>query len=296
MNATESTHGENFDFKTYFKDNYEKQISRYLNLLTASKWLLYVSLIFFMLLYIFAIAKVDDLVVVNAIFFPLIVFVMSSAVLRFVTRFIDVNGRDIIAYHLFESANYLDRHDAENADSRKNAFINKSLKHLREFNKTLKQMLSRTKSEMPLALPDFERLSKLRANVMNSLYPNVQTQHKGSEVLFALSSIFSLDKQYEKLPDINKMFEVLAPTPFKEKEWLLDSLFEPIRKSFFTTAIILLVLMSVGVFSAVIFIHASLTGWNFDLKYTSDNVAIIIVGILAAWAAIVVVIKPKSEK
>ena len=149
---------------------------------------------------------------------------------------------------------------------------------------------------MPLALPDFEQLRELLRNVMNRLYPAIQEQQKGSEILLALSSIFCLEKKYDELPAINKLLrESLEAKRFTEEENIFNSLTKSVEKSYFMTSIILLIVTSLGAFFAVSLFRVPTVGWAIDWKYISDNAALIVFGILAAWTALIVVFKPKGK-
>ena len=218
-----------------------------------------------------------------------------SIVLRLIKRLFNSDNREVLAYHLFKAACFLKRYQVEQVEKSNIVFIGKALKHLERFNDLLETMLRRTHFEMPLSLPNLDHLNTLRNNIMNRLYPNIKERKTGSDILFSLPSIFSLEKQYDQIPSINKLLEdKLNPQTFK-KESLVDSFSKPIRGSFAAVSFLLLFGVSLVIFSAVILLRVPTVGWTVDWTYISDNSAVIVLGIAAAWGALLFCLNLKGK-
>jgi hypothetical protein len=227
----------------------------------------------------------------------IIIFFLGSYFLRFCNRIlVKADNREIIAYHLFKAADFLKRNRVEQNENSRRGFIKNSLKHLEKFNDLLRSMLRQTKLEMPLSLPNFEHLSALRKNIMTRIYPRIQ-EESITEILFSLASIFSLEKKYEQIAEINIMLEgTLNPAKPFSKVTLVSSLTKPIKSSLTAVAFLSLVGVIIATFIAVILLRFPAVGLTVDWAYISENSAIIVVGILAGWGALIVLFKPKGEK
>lgn len=209
---------------------------------------------------------------------------------------LDVSPKDVLAYRLFKASEFLERYDVEQGAERKNILLNRSLKHLEGFGRLLKSILKR--STMPFDLPDIRQLRKLYENIMNRLYPAIRERHEGADILLTLSSVFSLEREYNQLPEINESLEnSLDPKTFEEKEGFFTSLFiSPMKRSFAVASFTSLMIVTIGAFLAVCLFRVPVKGWMIDWAYIADNAATIVVGILASWAAILVILGHKYKQ
>lgn len=293
MNLTNSANGK-FDFETYFRSNYEKTIEKHLQITKISDFMLYGA--FFFVFCSFVLLSANSSVLALYSMFLFVILFLFNPFLKLCSRlFLKVSDREVIAYHLFKAAYLLKRNRVEE-NKKSKGFIKDALKHLEKFNALLTSMLKRAKLEMPFALPDFENLNVLRENIMTRIYPRIQ-EERVSKILFSLASIFSLERNYFQIAEVNVVLKntLNPPKPF-EKGTLFSSLTKSIKSSLAIIAILSLVGVIIATFGAVIILRFPVVGFSIDWKYISDNSAMIVVGILAGWAALIVLFKPKGEK
>lgn len=298
-----------FEFKNHFKENYEQKIKTALKWNSLStkivKWFFVTMFSFIVVTSFFSILKLTG----NEITIVVGILIISMFVLMGLVFFSSwkassqkVETKEILAYYLLEATRHYDAFIAEGKN--KPDFLDTCLVQLREFGRTLREVLD--DSRMPLKLPDLAQLEALYDNIMNRIYAAIKARkdypataegRNFGDVLVSLGEFFFSEKEYDHLPSINQgistelndIYVPYAPTKAQRAAWLKD-----ITKNFAFIAVVSFPII-VGVALLLVLVFRFQYGVESFWDYVAANAATISLGILAAWASVIVVLRSTSK-
>lgn len=289
------------DFRQYFKEHYETNLEKHLSNVGKSKFFNPLWPVLFLLLLI----GIDRLTVVEftgfLAYLAVILMVMApvfDAIRGKLERLNDNLGmKDVLSYYLLKASESFEAYSKETAASHTDTaqkFLDQSLEYVRQFGNILRKIVN--ESRLPLNIPDIEQLGRLQENVMNRIYPMLQSGREMNRILLTLSRFFFYEKEYVHLPGINELIEAnLGSTPFLEEEKGIRRLVVEVKRSYFIASAVLFALSAVAVLLGAYLLrmpfHEKIDFW----MYISENALTVIIGILTLWAPIVVAIRPRYQ-
>jgi hypothetical protein len=297
------------EFKNHFKENYEQRTKTALKWNSLStelaKWFFVIISLYIVVTFFFSFLKLTEIEITIVIgigivsFFGLLGLVFFSSWKASSQK---VERKEILAYYLLEAARHYDAFIAEGKN--KPDFLDTCLVQLREFGRTLRDVLDN--SQMPLKLPDLAQLEALYDNIMNRIYPAIKARkdypataegRNFGDVLVSLAEFFFSEKEYDDLPSINQgistelsdIYVPYAPIRAQRVAWLKD-----IARNFAFIAVVSFPII-IGVALLLVLIFRFQYGVESFWDYVAANAATISLGILAAWASVVVVLRSASK-
>jgi len=293
------------DFKRHFKNNYEKAIDKHHTDLKRSRF--FNPLIPFgvtmivMLTWTFLPSDILSSAFpwISTIAFPWLIMICMILIVPFMLiygRLRRLRGnlrtKDILAYYLLKASECFEAYETEVSGGNMDAsqkFLSDSLRYIRRFSDSLKEMIE--ESTISLNLPNIAQLDNLSENVIDRIYPLIREGRNTNDILLSLSRFFFYEKEYNQLHLINSELEgTLSPGPFEGKRGLEEFLGNLVRTNFFLASFLLLVIVAASALAGVCLLRYPTLRFEGYWDYVSTKSAEIIMGILAAWAALLYIL------
>jgi hypothetical protein len=294
-------------FQKHFEGNYDGRVGSYIRWakrqILATKMLVVVfAFIVVATLLQTAIAALAPTLASIAIYTALVYFVCWFGFIVYSGRLMEglkVKEKDILVYFLLHAA---EKYQAFLKEGDQQEFLDECVVEISAFVLRLDNLLSN--AEMPLKLPNIAQLKDFNENVKNKIipalrqrkdYPAFPQGRNYSEVFVSLAKLFFYEKGYEELPEINKTINEKLKDIETEPEQAKGN---RIKRSFASRKVLLpisFVVLTSVVLLIVYVLRAMGTEATPYWSYVAENAAPISVGIVAGWAAIIVVLYRKSE-